>query len=310
VHWPVAVAASFNAPIPSDWLKRATRSRRSYGERTMSQLSATETTQLLLRGLWFAIIDEADSVLIDEARTPLIISGMDTDPNADSIYLGALNFASQLQPDTNFTIPSTDRSVQITASGSAKLKQLTQGLGGIREARKARDELVSHALSALHLFKINQHYVVVDGKIQIIDEFTGCIAEGRSWQHGLHQLIEAKESCEITQRQQTRASITYQRFFRRYLHLSGMSGTLSEVAAELRAVYAAPLARIPTNCTVSENMAPVPFESAYAIWTSWQHSCDRDDQALMQRGDLVGNVTLGPDRRRRGVGNYREWQVF
>src|ERR1700730_15959312 len=64
------------------------------------------------------------------------------------------------------------------------------------------------------------------------------------------------------------------------------------------------------NYTASENTAPVPFESAYAIWTSWQHSCDRDDQALMQRGDRVGNVTLGPDRRRRGVGNYREWQVF
>src|ERR1700730_3838384 len=64
------------------------------------------------------------------------------------------------------------------------------------------------------------------------------------------------------------------------------------------------------NRTASENTAPVPFESAYAIWTSWQHSCDRDDQALMQRGDRVGNVTLGPDRRRRGVGNYREWQVF
>src|SRR5580700_7480300 len=68
--------------------------------------------------------------------------------------------------------------------------------------------------------------------------------------------------------------------------------------------------RCRSNCTASENTAPVPFESAYAIWTSWQHSCDRDDQALMQRGDRVGNVTLGPDRRCRGVGNYREWQVF
>src|SRR6195256_3780488 len=67
---------------------------------------------------------------------------------------------------------------------------------------------------------------------------------------------------------------------------------------------------IRTSRTASENTAPVPFESAYAIWTSWQHSCDRDDQALMQRGDRVGNVTLGPDRRRRGVGNYREWQGF
>ena len=86
---------------------------------------------------------------------------------------------------------------------------------------------------------------------------------------------------------------------------------VSQVAAAPIVVVVAPSLGVKSiNRTASENTAPVPFESAYAIWTSWQHSCDRDDQALMQRGDRVGNVTLGPDRRRRGVGNYREWQVF
>ena len=139
------------------------------------------------------------------------------------------------------------RNVELTPAGSETLKRLSDGLGGIWAARRAREELVNHALAALHHYKIDQHYVVVDGKVQIIDEFTGRIAEGRSWQHGLHQLIETKEGCEITDRHQTQTSITYQRFFRRYLHLCGMSGTISEVAGEMRAVYDVPVVRIPTH---------------------------------------------------------------
>ena len=124
-------------------------------------------------------------------------------------------------------------------------------------------------MSALHLYKIDQQYAVVDGKVKIIDEFTGRIAEGRAWQHGLHQLIEAKESCEITQGHQTQASITYQRFFRRYLHLSGMSGTLSEVAPELKAVYATGLARIPTNRPSLRSSRGVRiFRSAKQKWNA------------------------------------------
>jgi hypothetical protein len=172
----------------------------------IDQLGANRAPQLLLRGLWFAIVDEADSVLIDEARTPLIISGAENDQNEVSMYLSALDFARQFQPKADFTISSGERNVQMTPAGSAKLRRLTQGLGGIWEARKAREEVVSHALSALHLYRIDQHYVVTEGKVQIIDEFTGRIAEGRSWQHGLHQLIETKENCEITQRQRTMAS--------------------------------------------------------------------------------------------------------
>ena len=103
------------------------------------------------------------------------------------------------------------------------------------------------ALAALHLFIRDRHYVVQDGKVQIVDEHTGRIATGRAWQNGLHQLIEMKEGCATTERRATRASITYQRFFGRYLHLAGMSGTLAEVAAELRATYGLATIRIPTH---------------------------------------------------------------
>jgi len=243
------VTYAVNKEIAFDYLRDgiALGTQRTYTKRIISQLTLDETPPLLLRGLSFAIIDEADSVLIDEARTPLIISGLDNDPEHSAVYTRALNLARQLRSNADFVISPNGRSVEITPEGSKRSKTLTGGWGGIWEARKAREELISQAVSALHLYKIDQHYVVVDGKVQIIDEFTGRIAEGRSWQHGLHQLIEAKENCEISQRQQTMTSITYQRFFRRYLHLCGMSGTLLEVAAELKAVYGASVIRIPTN---------------------------------------------------------------
>src|SRR5262249_25108646 len=103
------------------------------------------------------------------------------------------------------------------------------------------------AISARHLFLRGKHYVVIDGEVKIVDEHTGRIGEGRKWQHGLHQMIEVKEGLAPSSRNDTLASITYQRFFSRYQHLCGMSGTLIEVAAEIRAVYGVKTVRIPTN---------------------------------------------------------------
>ena len=106
---------------------------------------------------------------------------------------------------------------------------------------------MQQALSALHLFRRDVQYIVADGKVQIVDEYTGRVMPDRSWERGMHQLIEAKEGCAITERRQTLARITYQRFFRRYVHLCGMTGTASEAAGELRAVYGLRVVRIPTN---------------------------------------------------------------
>ncbi|MSQ50708.1 MAG: hypothetical protein EXR28_02345 [Betaproteobacteria bacterium] len=110
-----------------------------------------------------------------------------------------------------------------------------------------REELVTQALTALHMFQRDDHYLVREGKIQVIDEHTGRVMADRSWGQGLHQLIESKEGCEITPRKESLARISYQRFFRRYMHLSGMTGTAREVAGELGSVYGLPVVRVPTH---------------------------------------------------------------
>jgi preprotein translocase subunit SecA len=115
------------------------------------------------------------------------------------------------------------------------------------QSRRARNELVEQALSAQHLFQLDKHYIVADSKVQIVDEYTGRVMPDRSWERGLHQMIEAKEGCDISGQRRTQARITYQRFFRRYLRLSGMSGTVGESTGEFWAVYGLKVVRIPTH---------------------------------------------------------------
>jgi preprotein translocase subunit SecA len=208
-------------------------------------------SSLLLRGLHFVIIDEADSVLIDEARTPLILSAGDDEPDAP-LYYRALAFARQLQRNVDFKIDETRHSVHLTLQGRKQLSHLVAREPGSAEnflwqSRRARDELLEQALTALHLFRLDKHYIVAEGKVQIVDEYTGRVMPDRSWERGLHQMIEAKEGCDISGQRMTQARITYQRFFRRYLKLSGMSGTIGEAAGELWAVYGLKVIRIPTH---------------------------------------------------------------
>ena len=125
--------------------------------------------------------------------------------------------------------------------------RLTERNGGVWSAPSHRDDLISQALSALHLYILDKHYIVEEGQVRIVDEYTGRIMPDRSWERGLHQMVEAKEGLEISGRQETLARISYQRFFRRYLRLSGMTGTAKEVAGELWSVYRLDVVRIPTN---------------------------------------------------------------
>lgn len=203
---------------------------------------------LLLRGLHFAIVDEADSVLIDEARTPLILSGIqEGEANASGLYNIALDIARRLVPGEEFHVRAHEKSIRLTIQGEGRIAKLAAGLPGLWAIRRAREELVQHALAALHLYRCDVQYIVAGGKVQIVDEYTGRVMPDRSWESALHQLIEAKEHCTITERRKTLAQITYQRFFRRYMHLCGMTGTATEPAGELSAVYNLPVVRIPTN---------------------------------------------------------------
>ena len=200
----------------------------------------------ILRGLHVAIVDEADSVLIDEARTPLIISETLPDELGEALYQQAMALAASLVAGVDFIL-SKQRDIWLTAAGEAEVARRASSLDGRWSSSLWQKDLVSKALSALHLFHRDQHYIVVDDSVQIVDEFTGRVMPDRTWERGLHQMIEAKEGCQITGQRRTLSQITYQRFFGRYLLLAGMTGTACEVGPELRRVYDLPVTRIPTH---------------------------------------------------------------
>ncbi len=205
------------------------------------------TERLFLRGLCFAIIDEADSVLIDEARTPLVISRQIDGSKEEQTYLQAVELAEKIERDTDFTVDQIERRIQLNDQGNAKLADAAKKIGGIWNSPRYMEELVCQALSARYLYQLDRHYLVQDGKVMIIDENTGRVMADRSWERGLHQMIEIKEHCEVTGQREHIARLTYQRFFRRYLRLSGMTGTAKEVRRELWSVYHLPVVKVPTN---------------------------------------------------------------
>jgi preprotein translocase subunit SecA len=204
--------------------------------------------RLLLRGLHYGIIDEADSVLVDEARTPLIISGPagSGSTERETCHV-ALALASEMAHDRDFILEGHSRSIKLLPAGLERLDNAAETLGGVWKRRHWREQLVEQALAAQHLYLEGKQYLIRDGKIQIVDEYTGRVMPDRSWEHGLHQMIEVKEGCDMTQRTEPLARISYQRFFRRYLWLAGMTGTAHEVAGELWSVYRLATKKIPTN---------------------------------------------------------------
>lgn len=222
---------------------------RLYGE-------SSRVNRLLLRGLHFAIVDEADSVLIDEARTPLIISAEESGLYDEKVYQNAIGYAKGLVRQKDYTIAGGERKVEITTQGRSRIRAFDWAEAEFQANEAQREELVRQALVALHLFNRDKDYLIKDGKIQIIDEYTGRLMPDRSWERGLHQLVEAKEKCEVTRRKETRARISYQRFFRRYLGLAGMTGTAREVAGELWSIYRLRMVSVPTNRPLKRETLP------------------------------------------------------
>lgn len=196
------------------------------------------------RGLPFAIVDEADSVLIDEARTPLVIA-RELPGDTAAEWAPAHALADGLAAGVHYRIEPRERRVRLTGAGRRQLSG--QAHGGVWGLARVREERVEQALTARHLFQRDRDYVLRDGEVQIVDEFTGRVLPDRTWERGLQQLIELKEGCTTHARRETIARLTYPRFFARYLHLAGMSGTLAEVAPELAVRYASTLVRIPTH---------------------------------------------------------------
>lgn len=197
------------------------------------------------RGLHYAIIDEVDSILIDEARTPLIISAPAEE--ATEQYYAYFRAVSQLAQEEHFLVDEKMKSVSLTNGGIEQLEKLLQitdlyGGGDLR-----RVHMIEQALKARMLFQKDRDYVVQDGEIIIIDEFTGRMMQGRRYSEGLHQAIEAKEQVEIKQESQTLATITLQNFFRLYKKLSGMTGTAMTESEEFHKIYNLSVVVIPTH---------------------------------------------------------------
>jgi preprotein translocase subunit SecA len=202
---------------------------------------------VVLRGLHYAIVDEADSVLVDEARTPLILSQDASAEEKARLYRQALETAASLTAGRDYRIFGDDRSIELTASARYRLRELATTFGGAWRNQVHRDELIIQALTAQHLMRRDEQYIVRDGKVQIVDEYTGRVMADRFWTDGLHQMIEIKEGCKMSGTRITLARMTYQRFFRRYRKLSGLSGTAREIGTELWSVYRLAIAQIPPN---------------------------------------------------------------
>ncbi|HKY31468.1 MAG TPA: preprotein translocase subunit SecA [Candidatus Polarisedimenticolia bacterium] len=269
------------------------RLERTYGkERRLDRLR--------LRGLCFAIVDEADSVLIDEARTPLIISGPGDSSYEAAVYRQALDLSHELVPDLHYTVNFPRRLVELTPAGRDRLEELGHVRGGVWTGQVRREEMVRQALTARHLFHRDRHYVIKEGKIQIVDEYTGRTMPGRSWEGGLHQLIETKEDCEVTTQTEVLGRISYQRFFRRYLTLSGMTGTAREASKELWSVYRLQVVTIPTHKPMRRRELPTRvFQTAELKWSAVVARLA--ELHAMGRPVLVGTRTVADSRHLAGL---------
>jgi len=201
--------------------------------------------QVQRHGLYYTIVDEVDSVLVDEARTPLIISGP-SEGSTDKYYV-ADRVARKLRKEEHFTVKEKEQSAHLTEAGVIKVEKLLN-VGSIYSGRNADwPHHIEQALRAHHLFVRDDEYVSKGGEIIIVDEFTGRLMPGRRWSDGLHQALEAKEGLRIKEEDQTLATVTYQNFFRMYKKLAGMTGTAMTEAAEFAKIYHLDVISIPTN---------------------------------------------------------------
>jgi preprotein translocase subunit SecA len=202
---------------------------------------------LTLRGLHTAIVDEADSILIDEAVTPLIISASHKNESLRAVVRQAQEMISILEPEADYQTNPRYKEIELTKTGMRKLVDQAAHLPGIWRGHGRRLELVIQALVAREFFRRDRQYIVEGDKVLIVDEFTGRPMPQRTWREGLHQAVEAKEGLPISDPTETVARLSFQRFFRCFYKLSGMSGTAREAVGELWQVYGLPIVTIPRN---------------------------------------------------------------
>ena len=263
-------------------------------------LVVTDLNQCVQRELNFAIVDEVDSILIDEARTPLIISGP-TDQTTD-LYYRINAIIPQLKSETDYTIEEKTKTAALTEDGNARVEKL---LGVDNLYDPAHMDMVHHVVKALQaytLYKRDVDYVVKDGEVIIVDEFTGRLMPGRRWSDGLHQAVEAKEGVKIANENQTLASVTFQNYFRMYKKLSGMTGTADTEAAEFAKIYNLDVNVVPTNRQmIRQDYADVVYRTEkekFAAIVEEIKECHERGQPV-----LVGTISIEKSEKLSGLLN-------
>lgn len=257
-----------------DYLRDGMRRTRRPLHWHLEQLCGTAGPAPLLRGLCMAIVDEADSILIDEARVPLILAQATGNAQEETFLTRTLALSGRLRAGVDFIFDRTANHIELTATGREHLERVADAPGAAWRNRLHREETVRLALAARYLYQRDHHYLVRDDKVHIIDDTTGRTAPGRLWSRGLHQLIEIKEGCPPSAAQTTAAQITYQRFFPRYLRLGGLSGTLDESRHELLAVYGLPVRRVPLRKPDQRRVLPSRlFADHQTLWQAVGKRC-------------------------------------
>ncbi len=250
--------------------------------------------QMVHREFNFAIVDEVDSILIDEARTPLIISGPTDDKS--EMYVRVNEVVLQLVEE-DYEKDEKSKSISLTEEGTEHVERLLEAAGLLQGSNLydiENTQVVHHvnqALKAIQMFKLDIDYIVKDGKVVIIDEFTGRMMDGRRWSDGLHQAVEAKEGVQIEPENQTLASITFQNYFRMYPKLSGMTGTAATEAAEFFDIYKMNVVTIPTNRPIARQDEEDEF---YKNITDKFAAIAKTIRQAQERGQpvLVGTVSI------------------
>jgi len=226
-----------------------------------------DRTGLVLRGLDTAIVDEADSVLIDEAVTPLIISRAQENQPLVEACRNVHHITESLKSGVDYQVDFKYREVNLTKEGLRKVQEQSRLLPGFWRGAARRIELVQQSLTAREFYRRDKQYVVQDGKVTIVDEFTGRLMPNRTWRHGLHQAVEAKEGLSINNPSETLARLSFQQFFRFFRSLSGMTGTAKEATSEFWHIYGLPVISIPTHRPCIRQLRPdAVFNSSEQKW--------------------------------------------
>lgn len=253
-------------------------------------------TRTLVPGLFVALVDEIDAILIDEAITPLIIAQRDEQNGQEALYRTACQWAQSLEAPRHYHVLHDQRRCELTSAGKTAIRQKFEQSPDeiddpIWQAARLRNEMVEQALTAIHCYQHGRHYEVVEEEVWIVDEYTGRFMADRHWQNGLHQMVEAKHDLPITGDQRVLASISFQRFFRQYRHLCGMTGTAAEARPEMERTYGLPVRVIPTHRPIQRKQWPTCIYRQPE--TRWEAVVDEVAQVHAQgRPILIGTRSV------------------